>query len=142
MQAHNTACNSYYSGLKPHRTSALNLATATAARIFLEGELLQAQTPPFRSDHSLPDSNSQGPDALVTQRQSATAVLSSLKIEWSNLPLSVPPMSKQLQDVLWSPFGWDRLDNLTEKAQQALAACMARLAPFGACASNNKTPDR
>jgi hypothetical protein len=44
MQAHNTACNSY-SGLKPHRTSALNLATATAAPIFLEGALASTNTP-------------------------------------------------------------------------------------------------
>ena len=51
-------------------------------------------------------------------------VLSFLKNELSDPPLSVTPMSKQLQDVLWSPFGWDRIDNLTEKAQQALAACM------------------
>lgn len=133
MQAPNTACNSYYSGLKPHRTSALNLATAPASRIFLEGSFCKHKHPPLRSDHSLPDSNSQGLDPLAAQRQSAMAVLSFLKNEWSNPPLTVPPMSKQLQDVLWSPFGWDRIDNLTEKAQQALAACMARLAPFGAC---------
>lgn len=98
MQAHNTACNSYYSGLKPHRTSALSLATATAARVFLGAELLQAQTPTrLNQVIVLPDSNSnsQGLDALATQRQSATAVLSFLKIEWSNPPLSVPPTSKK-----------------------------------------------
>ena len=69
-------------------------------------------------------------------------VLSFLKNELSDPPLSVTPMSKQLQDVLWSPFGWDRIDNLTEKAQQALAACMARLAPFGACRSQHPRLNR
>src|ERR1700683_3665988 len=36
-------------------------------------------------------------------------------------------------DALCSPSGWDRIDNLTENAQKAPAACTARLAPFGAC---------
>ncbi len=123
MQAQNTACNSYYSGLKPHRTSALNLAFATAARSFLGGELLQAQnTPHLEQIIVYQTPNSQGLDALATQRQSATAALSFLKIELSNPPLSVPPMSKQLQDVLWSPFGWDRIDNSTEKAGESSAS--------------------
>jgi hypothetical protein len=67
-------------------------------------------------------------------------VLSFLKNELSDPPLSVTPMSKQLQDVLWSLFGWDRIDNLAEKASASACSMHARLAPFGA--SNTKTPDR
>lgn len=48
-------------------------------------------------------------------------VLSFLKNELSDPPLSVTPVSKQLQDVLWSLFGWDRIDNLAEKA--SASAC-------------------
>jgi len=43
------------------------------------------------------------------------------------------PNLRQLHGRLCSPSGWDHIDNLTEKAQQAPAACTARLAPFGAC---------
>ncbi|KAE9380327.1 hypothetical protein N431DRAFT_128231 [Stipitochalara longipes BDJ] len=43
------------------------------------------------------------------------------------------PNLRQLHGRLCSPSGWDRIDDLTEKAQQAPAACKARLAPFGAC---------
>jgi hypothetical protein len=53
--------------------------------------------------------------------------------EWSNPPLSVPPTFDNCMHAWCSPSGWDRIDNLTENAQQTPAACTARLAPFGAC---------
>ena len=59
-------------------------------------------------------------------------VLPPLENEWSNPPYRTPNL-RQLHGRLRSPSGWDRIDNLTEKAHQAPAACTARLAPFGAC---------
>jgi hypothetical protein len=46
---------------------------------------------------------------------------------------TVPPTFDNCMDALCSSSGWDRIDNMTENAQQAPAACTARLAPFGAC---------
>jgi hypothetical protein len=94
----------------------------------------------FRLDRSLPDLQVPRPRPTckhTTLRNGGVVVpqnrmVKSTIIRTPNLP--------QLHGQSWSPSGWDHyhIDNLTEKAHQALAACMARLAPFGACCSQHQ----
>jgi hypothetical protein len=91
---------------------------------------------PFSTNHGYQTSNSRGQAHSqihgIPQR-SASCLKVNGRIHLSTVIRTVPPTFDNCMDALCSPSGWDRIDNMTENAQQAPAACTARLAPFGAC---------